>query len=70
MLSNRYYRFSAVEKDDPSEAPESGEIKPDNKAAKKKIPTLIWDDPYVAVKITVSFQPRCEQYFLTRSDYI
>lgn len=42
-MLNRYYRF-AVEKDDPSEAPESGD-KPDSQPTKKIV--IIWIFPDV-----------------------
>ncbi|EIC7803861.1 hypothetical protein LAL79_002019 [Salmonella enterica] len=67
-MLNRYYRF-AVEKDDPSEAPESGD-KPERQsrainltASRKKNRNLSGYSPtFLRLgKITVSFQPGCEQ---------
>ncbi|EJO9637123.1 hypothetical protein ABFE35_001820 [Salmonella enterica] len=58
-MLNKYYRF-AVEKDDPSEAPESGD-KPDSQPQKNR--NLSGYSPaFLRLgKITVSFQPGCEQ---------
>lgn len=58
-MLNRYYRF-AVEKDDPSEAPESAISLT---ASRKKNRNLSGYSPtFIRLgKITVSFQPGCEQ---------
>ncbi|ECC6115559.1 hypothetical protein C6J15_07110 [Salmonella enterica] len=59
-MLNRYYRF-AVEKDDPSEAPESGD-KPDSQPQKKNRNLSGYSPTFLRLgKITVSFQPGCEQ---------